>query len=822
MDLFGLKKKDEKIAKFGGELIAACRETPQQFVNILQKVEQYPKAADYKDIEGRSALHWACNQYAKLEIVQYLSNAAKISLDEPANNGMYPLHYALREKAPVDVIEFIIQSNPQVASKEADGGWYPLHFACAKIDSPKILISLLKACPIAMKKVTTEESRLPLHYASAFQTSVDVVASLVQSAPETIRQSDKHEWTPLHIAAAYSSSLQILQYLVQSHKPGIQRRARFGQMPIHVACIMNRPRKIIEFLIKQWPVGIKQLDENRRLPLHLAALAGASIDVIKYLIREWPQSAKQLGNDSFEITRFALQKLNPTRDEFEEFSKWVDKKLDNPQKPDGLHRNISAASTASKKEKGRSRGRRGSNEGRKDKGESSPRNRHRKSPTRHKSVDIDGDLPKTKRDKGRRDPRDNDRRRGRSDAELLDSSDHNSSRRSNRSGDTIESSELPQEVINMVGENLHQACEFPQSLEEIQGLLEGCPQAAKCPTHNGNLPLHTACMNKAKKDVLKYLIKFNRDALEVEDEGGNLPLHMACFSSSSKGSVQVLVEAYSDALLIENNDGATAITKARDPFYEAPNPEMIEWLGKATKKAEEKAMEEERKRVEEEERQQRAEEEERVRKEEEERRRKKEEERLKREKEERRQREKEERRRAEEAARKPAPSDSDADGKPRSSFYAAALARAASADESFSNLQGIAEDSTNAFGDDFYKDDVKDLARSSFVDGAAGMAVGDSYTAVKMAEDAEKGQGQASSFYQEALKAPRDSTADLEDLAKALEESAAAHEAAQQGTQPKPSKPAKPGIQFVDEPAVNVDSVMYQMEYGDYPHPNNH
>ena len=89
MDLFGDKKKKEKIARFGNELIAACKEQPQQFVTILQRVEAYPKAVDYQDESGRTALHWCCNQFAKLEVVQYLANAAKTSLNEPANNGVY-------------------------------------------------------------------------------------------------------------------------------------------------------------------------------------------------------------------------------------------------------------------------------------------------------------------------------------------------------------------------------------------------------------------------------------------------------------------------------------------------------------------------------------------------------------------------------------------------------------------------------------------------------------------------------------------------------------------------------------------------------------
>eukprot|EP00980_Cylindrotheca_fusiformis_P009445 scaffold2068_cov96-Cylindrotheca_fusiformis.AAC.1 len=103
----GGKKKKGKVAEAGLNLIKACSEEPQDVVKISELLESFPKAVEFKDNEGRTALHWCCCKRANLELVEYLSNLYSDGLKEPAKNGMLPLHYACREQAPADVIQYL-------------------------------------------------------------------------------------------------------------------------------------------------------------------------------------------------------------------------------------------------------------------------------------------------------------------------------------------------------------------------------------------------------------------------------------------------------------------------------------------------------------------------------------------------------------------------------------------------------------------------------------------------------------------------------------------------------------------------------------------
>lgn len=820
MHVFGGKKKKEKVAEVGSDLLKACSEEPQDFVRILQLVESYPKAMEFKDEEGRTAFHWCCAKRAKLEIVQYLGNANPGSVKEAAANGMLPLHYACREQAPIDVIQYLLTAYPQALFKDA-AGWYPLHFACAKMKEGQLVLLILNSYPEVVRK-KTQEGRLPIHYASAHQASIDLIAKLVRLAPETVRQGDMNEWTALHIAAAYNNSLPVIDYLIQQYRPGIQKRGHHGRMPLHIACLMKRNLDIIKHLVKQWPMGIKQMDESRMIPLHTACLAGCSIEVIKFLIREWPQSAMQLGKSSWEIARYAMQKqTNASQAEFDEFSKWLEKRVDGlgdggekkptnqleRQRKSNPHRSCSSESTSSS----------GHEDGKKSK--SKPKEKSKR--LEPAAAALERALP--------------------------------------------EADAVPPEVIQIVGENLHQACELPQDLNEIKGIVESCPAAAECSTHNGNLPLHTACLNKATKDVIQYLIEKSPAALQKTDDGGNYPIHLACYSSSSYESIEYLVTEWPESLLKENQKKETPLSLARQPFYEAPNEVVVAMLETLT--TIEQENEEEAKKA-----------------------------------------AKQKKLKAsvqldnydslerqqstmtdwdlhdgDEDDRKPAargPSldsiGSDA-GSKKSSFYQAAVAAATREDGSFvtglsGNLPDEDEDYTSsATGvarrhspeiSSFYADAMKmadkeggdddsppsktkkpgiqhvaepavnvdsvmhrmeygdtpmphteDSLRDDtdhghdFVYDAANTAVSDSATAIEMANNAEKQQyhPQLSSFYQDALNA-RGGASD------AFSEDA--------GDGSKSGAQKKPGVQYVEEPAVTASSVMYQMEYGDYPRPN--
>jgi ankyrin repeat protein len=725
MNVFGGKKKKAKAAEVGLDLINACATEPQDFVKILQLVESYPKALEFKDEEGRTALHWCCSRRAKLEIVQFVGNANAHLLKEPTHDGMLPLHYACREQAPSDVIQYLLKGYPQALSKEASG-WYPLHYACAKIKSAELVLFILNSYPEVVKK-KTQEGRLPIHYASAHQGSIELIARLVALAPETVRQGDNNEWTALHIAAAYNASLSVIEFLIQQYKPGIQKRGHHGRMPLHIACFMKRSLDIIKHLTKQWPMGIKQMDESRMLPLHTACLAGCSIEIIKFLIREWPQSAMQLGKSSWEIAMYALQKQNASQTAVEEFVKWLDKRVD------GLG--------------GKSSGGHSSQESSEElrlesAGSKQKRLTHQSSSSNDSFDSTEGTGRKAK-----------------------------SKSKSKRSGkkkvqDQEKKEEaIPPEVIQFVGESLHQACEYPQSLEEIKNVVESCPPAAECPTHNGNLPLHTACLNKADKAVIQFLTEKYPAALQRTDDGGNLPLHLACYSSSSYKSIEYLVEEWPESLFRENNDKETPVARARQPFYEQPNEDVIGMLENLASKIDpgchrisaldnydtsnfgqstmsdwtgENELEEDRK----------------------------------------------------PAARQLDIEDElELPSTPQSSFYQAAMDSAH--DGSLTGLDGTLPDSFECFnavenlprrGPKSLEEDRKPAARQPDIK-----------------EELELPSGAQSSFYQAAVAAARDEGSANESV---------------------PPQKKKPGIQYVEEPAVNVDSVMYQMEYRDYPTPN--
>ncbi|CAJ1965912.1 unnamed protein product [Cylindrotheca closterium] len=556
--MFGGKRKKEKVAQLCSDLITACKQQPQDFDKILRIVDSYPKATEYRDKDGLSALHWCCAKEAKLEIVQYLGNArkGKAGLSEASNTGMCPLHYALREEAPIDVIEYLLKANPSVIAKESEGGWHPLHYACAKINDAKIVLTILKSFPAAAKKITAEEQRLPLHYAAAFQSSGEVVSSLIQLVPDSIFKVDKNEWTPLHMAAAYNDSIAVFEQLLEYDKQGIQRLANHSRIPLHIACLTTRPLEIVRFLYDEWPAGIKQADKSQHLPLEAAAWSGCSLEVMKFLVREYPQAANQLGKDSFEIARYMLQKYNPTKEEFDDLTRWLDRRLDSdgnthedaasPRAPSRRsHRHKSSRSSS------RSTGGFTSPKGRKSSSSSSRSSRSSRSGTKR------GGFDRRRDDYVAAPPL----------ATIEDDS----------VAPNVDE-ELPPEVLQMVGENLHEACEYPQNLHELRNLIGSFPQAAQCVTHNGNLPLHTACLNKAEKHIIEYLLQQYPDAIRRADNTGNIPLHLACFSSLPFDSIEVLVNRWPESVLVKNDDLQTPITRARQPFYEEPSGEVIALL----------------------------------------------------------------------------------------------------------------------------------------------------------------------------------------------------------------------------------------------------
>ncbi|EDQ84452.1 uncharacterized protein MONBRDRAFT_30228 [Monosiga brevicollis MX1] len=127
----------------GAQLFRACVSNRQKAVQLLTSWdhERIQAAAQYKNLDGHTALHWACfNDH--VEVVEML---LKHGADAKAktNFGWTPLHWACRE-GRVEVVEMLLEHGVDTDAK-TDDGQTPLHTVCTPISvNRKVIRQLLR------------------------------------------------------------------------------------------------------------------------------------------------------------------------------------------------------------------------------------------------------------------------------------------------------------------------------------------------------------------------------------------------------------------------------------------------------------------------------------------------------------------------------------------------------------------------------------------------------------------------------------------------------------------------------------------------------
>lgn len=84
----------------------------------------------------------------------------------------------------------------------------------------------------------------------------------------------------------------------------------------------------------------------------------------------------------------------------------------------------------------------------------------------------------------------------------------------------------------------------PSVEQEVQAVIDKCPEAVKEKDGSGRMPLHVAVWKGASIEVTQLLIDEYPDALMEGNENGDLPLHFAfspstwCFAGSDTAAYQ--------------------------------------------------------------------------------------------------------------------------------------------------------------------------------------------------------------------------------------------------------------------------------------------
>lgn len=205
---------------------------------------------------------------------------------------------------PVDVVESLIGCSEETVTWPDSNGWLPLHHACANGASGKVLALLVEAYPEGKVK-QDKRYRTPLHFAffrkdahedkmslkadnarksmnpndddedDVGNSMPEIVALLADSGAAELQ--DEGGMLPMHYASAYGTTREVLEVLLEVYPESITKRENKGRNPLHLAMV-NAHRKsspiVVGFLLEVNAAEIMNVhDDDSHLPIHLLSMA---------------------------------------------------------------------------------------------------------------------------------------------------------------------------------------------------------------------------------------------------------------------------------------------------------------------------------------------------------------------------------------------------------------------------------------------------------------------------------------------------------------------------------------------------------------------
>eukprot|EP00984_Skeletonema_dohrnii_P026387 scaffold15750_cov139-Skeletonema_dohrnii-CCMP3373.AAC.1 len=101
----------------------------------------------------------------------------------------------------------------------------------------------------------------------------------------------------------------------------------------------------------------------------------------------------------------------------------------------------------------------------------------------------------------------------------------------------------------------------------IEAIYEANPEFIRKEDREGQLPLHTVCMNPSQDEtaaiaIVRLLLEKYPESIRHADNKGNLPIHIASIKSKSREFCRVLIEAYPGSERMTNEGGKLPIHAA--------------------------------------------------------------------------------------------------------------------------------------------------------------------------------------------------------------------------------------------------------------------
>lgn len=165
---------------------------------------------------------------------------------------------------------------------------------------------------------------------------MDIISALISAAPETASWPDSNGWLPIHFASAKGTSLEVIKVLANAFPEGLIEQDRRMRTPLHFAFFGDENNKyedeesmkemtdIVRFLSDP-PSVAKIPDEKGRLAFHFAVAYGTCEPILRILYDAYPDSIHAKENmgrnalhiamanpceDSPQVLKFLLEHMN--------------------------------------------------------------------------------------------------------------------------------------------------------------------------------------------------------------------------------------------------------------------------------------------------------------------------------------------------------------------------------------------------------------------------------------------------------------------------------------------------------------------------------
>ena len=169
-------------------------------------------------------------------------------------------------------------------SVSIDIGTYPLHIALERKCDATIVFVILQQEP-CICTIPNEDLKLPIHFATWKQFSLNIIKSLVKSYPQSVYEVEmKYDNLPIHYAIQYSCSYDVIEYLLSKNTDSIKQFNKNGLMPLHLACKNPNSTEIISMLMNQYPLATGIPDGKNRIPFDYLLENNAPTDTVRVML----------------------------------------------------------------------------------------------------------------------------------------------------------------------------------------------------------------------------------------------------------------------------------------------------------------------------------------------------------------------------------------------------------------------------------------------------------------------------------------------------------------------------------------------------------